>query len=185
MPPKCTRTQPDVMTADGGVADAPGAEGADRTHDARGAPHSTPRRRLATLVALAFVPWTVILIYGEVTLVFPFGFFNTNPPALVDLYTLLSAGGGLPRNPELLPASALLYGGALLSAAAALADREDPRLTAGLLVLAGVAHLGVAYSVVHRLRYTPLPVGALLLFVAAWWFYWPSLRALVLAPIGD
>jgi uncharacterized protein (TIGR04206 family) len=160
------------------------AETARRATDTRqGAPHSTPGRRLVALVALAFVPWTVILIYGEVTLVFPFGFFNTNPPALVDLYTLLAAGGGLPRNPELLPASTLLYAGALVSAAAALVDREDPRLTAGLLVLAGIAHLGVAYAVVHRLRYTPIPFGALLLLVAAWWFYWPSLRALVLAPI--
>lgn len=151
----------------------------------RGEPHGSPGRRLAAIAALGVVPWTVILIYGEVTLVFPFGFFNTNPPALVDLYTLLSSGGGLPRNPELLPASTLLYAGALLSAAAALVDREDPRLTAGLLVFAGLAHLGVTYAVVHRLRYTPLPVGALLLFVAAWWFYWPSVRALVLAPVEE
>lgn len=178
------------MTADGGAGveheptERAGTDHSERT-GRRGTPHSTPGRRLATLAALAFVPWTVILIYGEVTLVFPFGLVNTNPPALVDLYTLLSSGGGLPRNPELLPASVLLYAGALGSAAAALVDREDPRLTAGLLVFAGLAHLGVTYAVAHRLRYTPFPLGALLLIAAAWWFYWPSVRALVLAPVGE
>jgi uncharacterized protein (TIGR04206 family) len=148
-----------------------------------GTPHGTPGRRLGVIAALAFVPWTVISIYGEWTLVFPFGFFNTNPPQLVDLYTMLFvAGGGLPRNPELLPLSVLFFAVAVASAAAGLLGREDPRLTAGMLVLAGIAHLGVAYSVSHRIHYTPVPLGALLLFVVAWWYYWPSLRATLMAP---
>jgi uncharacterized protein (TIGR04206 family) len=150
---------------------------------ATGSPHGTPGRRLGVVLALAFVPWTVISIYGEWTLVFLFGFFNTNPPQLVDIYTMLFvAGGGLPRNPELLPLSVLFFGVALVSAAAGLVDREDPRLTAGMLVLAGIAHLGVAYSVSHRIYYTPVPFGALLTFVVAWWYYWPSLRATLMAP---
>ncbi|MFB6205875.1 MAG: TIGR04206 family protein [Haloglomus sp.] len=152
----------------------------------RGRPHGTPKRRLAVIAALALVPWTVILIGGELTLVFPFGFFNTNPPELVDIYTFLFvAAGQLPRNPELLPLSVLFYLGALVSAAAGMVDREDPRLTAGLLVLAGVAHLGVAYSVSHRIYYTPIPFGALLMLGVAWWYYWPSLRATIMAPVGE
>ncbi|TSD15755.1 TIGR04206 family protein [Haloglomus irregulare] len=163
---------------EGGDGDAPAEP------PATGTPHAGPRRRFGAILSLAFVPWTVISIYSEWTLVFPFGFFNTSPPQLVDLYTMLFvAGGGLPRNPGLLPLSVLFYLLALGSAAVALGDREDPRLTAGLLVLAGVAHLGVAYSVSHRLYYTPVPFGALLMLVVAWWYYWPSLRATVMAPV--
>lgn len=151
-----------------------------------GRPRGTPRRRLAAVAALAVVPWTVIRIHGELTLVFPWGFLNTNPVELIDTYTLLVvAGGGLPRNPELLPLSILFYAVALGSAAAALVDREDPRLTAGLLVLAGVAHLGVAHAFSHRLNYTPIPFGALLMPAVAWWYYWLSLRALLLAPVPE
>lgn len=136
------------------------------------------------MAALAVVPWTVIRIHGELTLVFPWGFLNTNPVELVDTYTLLVvAGGGLPRNPELLPLSILFYLVALASAAAGLLDREDPRFTAGMLVLAGLTHLGVAYAFSHRRPYTPFPFGALLMVVLAWWYYWPSLRAAVLAPV--
>jgi uncharacterized protein (TIGR04206 family) len=152
----------------------------------RGLVHGTARRRLAVIAALAVVPWTVILIYGEATLVFPWGFLNTNPVELIDTYTLLVvAGGGLPRNPQLLPLSILFWAVALASAAAGLVGREDPRFTAGLLVLSGVSHLGVAYAFSHRLAYTPVPFGAVLMFVVAWWYYWPSLRATLLAPVSD
>jgi uncharacterized protein (TIGR04206 family) len=150
----------------------------------QGEPHGSPGRRLAVIAALAVVPWTVILVYGEVTLVFPFGFLNTNPPELIDIYRLLVvAKGGLPRNPELLPLSILFYLVALASAAAGLVGREDPRFTAGILVLAGLSHLGVAYAFSHRLAYTPVPFGAVLMVAVAWWYYWPSLRAAVMAPV--
>ena len=172
------------MPGDERSADAPTGDHVGDRH--RGDPLGTPRRRLLVVAALGLLPWTVILVGGELTLVFPFGFFNTNPPELVDIYTFLFvAGGRLPRNPQLLPLSILFYLGALGSAAAGLVDREDPRLTAGLLVLAGVAHLGVAYSVSHRIRYTPVPFGALGMLAVAWWYYWPSLRATVMAPVRD
>jgi uncharacterized protein (TIGR04206 family) len=146
--------------------------------------HSTARQRLLTLLALAVVPWTVVFIRGEVTLFFPFGVVNTNPLAFADILTLFSRGWGLPRNPDLLPLSYVFYTLALASAVAGLFDREPTRLTAGLLVLAGLTHLGVAYSVVHRLGYTPVPFGAVLLVAAAWWFYWPDLRSVLFAPEG-
>jgi uncharacterized protein (TIGR04206 family) len=168
-----------------GMDDA-SADGPAPSTTHRGEPHGSPRRRLAVIAALAVVPWTVILIYGEVTLVFPFGFFNTNPPELIDIYRLLIvAKGGLPRNPELLPVSIILWAVALASAAAGLVGHEDPRFTAGILVLAGLSHFGVAYAFSHRLAYTPVPFGAVLMLVVAWWYYWPSLRATMMAPMAD
>jgi uncharacterized protein (TIGR04206 family) len=41
----------------------------------------------------------------------------------------------------------------------------------------------VAYSVLHRIAYLPVPFGTLLTLAAAWWFYWPDLRTVLFAPI--
>jgi uncharacterized protein (TIGR04206 family) len=146
--------------------------------------HSTPSRRLLVLLALGVVPWTVVFVGRELTLFFPFGVLNTNPLELTLLAEWFAGGGRLPRNPELLPLSYLFYLGTLLSAFAGIWDREPPRLTAGLLVLAGVTHLGVSYSVLHRIGYLPVPVAALLALALAWWFYWPDLRTVLFAPVG-
>jgi uncharacterized protein (TIGR04206 family) len=146
--------------------------------------HSTPRRRLLVLLALGLVPWTVVFIGSELSLFFPFGVLNTNPLELTTLHEWFAGGGRLPRNPELLPLSYTFYLGALLSALAGVWGREPPRLTAGLLVLAGITHFGVSYSVLHRIAYLPLPVGAPLALAAAWWFYWPDLRTVLFAPTG-
>ena len=146
--------------------------------------HSTPRRRLLVLLALGAVPWTVVFVGRELTLFLPFGVLNTNPLELVFLADWFAGGGRLPRNPELLPLSYLFYLGALLSALTGLWGREPPRLTAGLLVLAGVTHLGVSYSVLHRVAYLPVPVGPVLALLAAWWFYWPDLRTVLFAPVA-
>ena len=152
-------------------------------------PHATPRRRLAAVASLLAVPWTALLIdYSGVTVVnglFPLFVLDYNPtlPAsvrTVPIWRFFRAGGGLPRNPELWPASVLLYLVALVSAAAgALFDREDARLTGGALALAGIAGLGVAVSFTYRLRYTPVPVGSVLACALAWWYYAPAFRRMV------
>jgi len=144
--------------------------------------HSTPPRRLVALLALGVVPWTAVLVGSELTLFFPFGVLNTNPLELTVLTEWFAGGGRLPRNPELLPLSYVFYLGALLGVLAGVRGREPARLTAGLLVLAGLTHLGVSYSVLHRVAYVPVPVGALLALAAAWWFYWPDLRTILFAP---
>ena len=67
------------------------------------------------------------------------------------------------------PASAL---GGLLSV-------EDPRLTGGLLVFAGLSHGYVAYGlyrVYGKSSATVLPVGALTTCAVAWWCYGPLVR---------
>jgi len=147
---------------------------------------STPRLRLLVLVLAAALPWTVVAIAGRgMTTVFAFGLVDLNPAVdpttrVLPLPDLLRYGGGLPRNPELLPASVVLYLAALASAAAGPVGREDTRLTAGLLVLAGVTHLGVAHAFLHRPGYTAVPLGAVVLVALAWWFYWQDLRRTVI-----
>lgn len=146
---------------------------------------STPRLRLAIILVLGIVPWTVILIGETLTLVSPVGFFDVSTGRILPIWTLLSQGGGLPRAGDLFPASFLLFVGAIGSGVGeVLASRVgwrvgDPRVTAGLLTLAALTHLSVSYAVVHRLRYTPLPVGVLVVLGTVWWLYGRSLRVFV------
>ena len=149
-------------------------------------------RRPALLLALLVVPWTLFLIDGgRATAVFPLFVLDYNPaldPAVrfVPVYRFFLSGGGLPRNPGLWPASILLFLVAVVSAASGvLFDREDERLTAGSLLFAGLAHLGVGYAFSHRVTWTPLPVGVVVVFAVGWWFYWPALREALLAPVAD
>ena len=141
---------------------------------------SSPGRRLAAVVLLGLLPWTVIVFEGEASLVFGFGLVNTNPPNLVNLYDYLFVyTGSLPGRLQAWPAGTVLYTGALTSAAGGLRSFEDPRLTGGLLVFAGLSHAHVAYGLYRVYGMSPatvLPVGALTTWAVAWWFYWPLAR---------
>ncbi|WP_435197243.1 TIGR04206 family protein [Natronomonas sp. EA1] len=153
--------------------------------------HGSPRRRLLAILLLGLLPWTVLFIGRDVvSFVFLPGLLDYNPavtPPLrgVPVWELFAAGGGLPRNPEAWPASALLYLLSLASACAGVLGREDPRLTGGALALAGVAHLLVSGAFLHRLAYTPVPIGPVCALALAWWYYWSDVRALVLAPLPE
>jgi len=146
---------------------------------------STAAVRLLVLLLAGILPWTVVVIAGRgATAMFPFGLLDLNPAVdptarFLPLPDLLRYDGGLPRTPELLPASVVFYLGALASATAGLLGREDPRLTAGLVVLAGLAHLGVSYAFLHRPGYTAVPFGAVVLIALAWWVYRSDLRRAV------
>ncbi|MES3518471.1 MAG: TIGR04206 family protein [Natronomonas sp.] len=138
--------------------------------------HPTPGRRLLAVAFVGIVPWTVLLLGREATFVYWFGLLNTNPLELTNLYQYLFVfTDGLPRRLEVWPVSVALYAGALGSAAAGLRDFEDPRLTAGLLVFAGVAQLQLAYGLLG-LGSVAVPVGTVLMWTVAWWYYWPLIR---------
>lgn len=152
---------------------------------------ASPRRRLTALLLLIAVPWTVVLVDGAVSLIFLPALVDyipgaTQPIQFVAVWDLFAARGGLPRNPELWPASVVLYLLGLASAASGvLFDREDLRFTAGAVTFAALAHLGVAAAFRHRLAYTAFPVGPFVALSVVWWYYWPAVRAAIFAPEGD
>jgi uncharacterized protein (TIGR04206 family) len=62
---------------------------------------------------------------------------------------------------------------ALGSAIAGVVWREDPRITMGALVGAGLFQLGPFFGFNRRLGYVAVPVGTVVLLTVAWWYYWP------------
>lgn len=142
---------------------------------------SAPRRFLV-LVALAFLPWTV-LVGSDVTLVFQFGLVNADPLHLTNLYDyLFRFTGGFAALPTFLrtwPVSVVLYLATLVSAFAGILGREDPRVTGGLLALAGLSHAGLAVGLSRGIGRLAVPIGPVLALAVAWWLYWPAVRRTV------
>ena len=135
---------------------------------------ASPRRRLAAVLFAGLVPWTVLVIGGELTLVFPAGLVNTNPPnyvSIVDFFFRYTAG--LPSFIESWGTGVLLYLLALSSAISGLLWREDPRITMLSLVGAALLQVGTFLGFSRRLGYVALPVGTVVLLAVAWWYYWP------------
>ena len=131
-------------------------------------------RRLA-LIALLAVPWTVLVAPGGTTFVYPWGLVNpttfhvTTLPDYLFVYTT-----GLPERLLAWPVSVVLY---LAALASAFAGRfEDRRVTGGLLAIAGLSQAIFALGFPRRSG-TVIPLGAVLLWTAAWWFHWPDLRS--------
>ena len=138
---------------------------------------------LAAVCGLAVVPWVVIRNGGsDLTLVMAWGLVNTNPWHALGLPGYLGATQGyetLPWSFQVWPISFGFYCGAVLSAAGGVAfDREDPRLTAGLLVLSAVGSVIVWQGLAGRGVSGSVPAGAVATAVVVWWFYWPALRRL-------
>jgi uncharacterized protein (TIGR04206 family) len=142
--------------------------------------YGTPRRRLLAVALVGALPWTILPLGGEYTLVFAFGLFNTDPPQLVTIYAYLfrfTAGpASLPEYLLAWPTSLLLYCGALASALGGMFGYEDRRVTAGLLVFAGLAGISVALGLSRSTGRLAIPLGTGALWVVAWWFYWPAIR---------
>ena len=139
---------------------------------------SRDSRRLAVYLALGLVPWSVVNARGLVTLVFPFGLLNYAPLELTDIVSFATVNTqGLPLFLEAWPVGVGLYVLGLASVVSGLAfDREDPRVTAGLFVFAGLTQVTLVLGFSRRLGTTAFPAGALLLFVAVWWLDWPAVR---------
>ncbi|WP_129115015.1 TIGR04206 family protein [Halegenticoccus tardaugens] len=140
---------------------------------------SGPAAVLAIL-SLSLLPWTV-LGGGDVTFVMPWGLVNPRPLhvfTIVEYFADPRMGyATLPRSLQAWPLALLMYLLALASASVGLATgREDRRVTAGLLVIAGVASLSMTAGFLRRGAPVAVPLGTGALWIAAWWFYWPALR---------
>ena len=139
---------------------------------------ATPRQRLLAVVALAAVPWSVLTYPGGVAFLFPWGLLNLDPPGVTPLYDyLFRYTAGLPDYILAWPVSVGCYLLALASVAVGVAaGREDVRVTAGLLVLAGLAHLSVASGFAVQPGRTGYPAGTVALWAVAAW-HWPAVHA--------
>ena len=132
------------------------------------------RRRLVVVALLGLCPWTVLVIGGELTIIFPAGLVNTSPLQFVSIYDFfVRFTAGLPSFITAWRTGVLLYLAALASATAGVVWREDPRITALSLVGAALSQVGVLVGFNRRLGYVALPVGTVGILVAVWWYYWP------------
>jgi uncharacterized protein (TIGR04206 family) len=137
------------------------------------------RRRLALVALVGLLPWTLVGVGGAWTVVHPLGLFNLTPPRnFVFVYSyLFERTTGVPPFFELWPVGIVVYAAALGSAALGLLDREDQRLTAGLLVLVGLTQFSVTWEFLTlptRQGYVAVPVATLTTFALVWWVYWPA-----------
>ncbi|PSP33137.1 TIGR04206 family protein [Halobacteriales archaeon QH_10_67_22] len=128
------------------------------------------RRRVLLVVAAGLVPWVVVPYETGASLVFSFGLVT--PPSLaLESVVRYVAVDTVALPPRLLawPVASLLYALAVASTALALVGREDRRVTAGLFGLAGldVLYFALTFSTL-RLRVLALPLGVVVLFLAAW-----------------
>jgi uncharacterized protein (TIGR04206 family) len=135
----------------------------------------TRRNRWLALTGLFALPWTVMTYGTELNAIFLWASVATAPPQVLPLPEYL-ARVGVPVQqlpPRLLgwPLSAALFGlAALVEALSAAVDRDLRGPTAGLVALAGLAHLRVAQGMA-RTADLAVPVGPLAAFAVAWWLY--------------
>jgi len=141
---------------------------------------ATARRRLLVVLGLAIVPWTVVFVAGTPTLFFPFGFVTPETAtftAIWDYYLRFTAGpAGLPQYLVAFGIGAVLYATAAVSVLSSFVWREDARITAAVLVLAGASNLVFALGFLRRPGYSAVPVGTLLLWTVVWWYYGDAFR---------
>lgn len=128
-------------------------------------------RRLLALVLPGLLPWAVVTWPGGYYLVFAAGWTVGGLSGFRALPSILASGGvGAPAATPWLVA-ALLYALALASAARSLVGREDRRLTAGLLSLAGASVLLFAVRASGQRGILVVPVGVVALWVVALYAY--------------
>ena len=142
------------------------------------------RSALLALCALAAVPWVVQPnALGDLTAVMSWGLLNTDPWHVLSLPAYLGETQGwstLPRSLQVWPLGFAFYAGAVVSAASGVvADREDVRVTAGLLALSGIDSLVVWWGLLGRGTRGAIPVGVVSIVAVFWWFYWPMFHTVV------
>lgn len=131
------------------------------------------RSSLLPVLVLLAVPWSIQLFAGGPTFVFAWGLINLDPVGVTFLWDFLFRYTvGLPDYILAWPLSVGCYLLALASAVSGrLFDREDPRVTAGLLAAAGVAQLTLARGFAFQPGRTAWPLGTLACWLVAWWVY--------------
>ena len=132
------------------------------------------RRRLAVLLAPLALPWNAAVVDGGlITLVFPWGLVTPRPPSVTTLSDYLFVyTSGLPGYLRAWPASVGLYALAVCFAVTGAATGlDDRRITAGLLALAGAAHVTLALGFAAQPGRYAVPTGTLVLGAVAWWYY--------------
>jgi uncharacterized protein (TIGR04206 family) len=139
--------------------------------------------RFALLLVPLFVPWSVLT--GDATrptFLFAWGLVNPDPLAVTTLYDFLFRyTAGLPDYILAWPLSVACYVSAVASAlvgryAGTRAERagrdgRGGRVTAGLLALAGIAQLSLAYGFSVQPGRTAWPVGTAVLWAVAGYVY--------------
>ena len=127
--------------------------------------------RVVLAVALAgLVPWSVQTFPGGLPFLrFAWGGASLDPVVVQLLPTYLRLSGSPLVWRWALASACWLC--ALCSAALGRVGREDPRVTAGLLVVAGAVNAGVAVSFGVQPSRTAYPVGSLALWTVAAWRY--------------
>ena len=111
----------------------------------------------------------------------PFGLLNFDPLQLATIYDYyFQYTVTLPRFLQAWGVSVLVYALAVASALLGFVWREDARVTAALLLLAGISHLWVSLGFLRRPGYVSVPVGSLLCFLVVWRYYRDDLAELVL-----
>jgi uncharacterized protein (TIGR04206 family) len=125
------------------------------------------------VLVLLVVPLSVQVYPDSTSAVFLWGLANLDPPSVTPLTAFLFRyTAGLPGYITAWPLAVALWVMALLSTlVGAVTGREDPRITAGLLVLAGATAVPVSTGFAVQPGRVAYPVGTLALWgVAAW--YW-------------
>jgi uncharacterized protein (TIGR04206 family) len=132
-------------------------------------------RSLSALLALLAVPWSIQTFAGARPpgFVFTWGLVNFDPLSVTFIWDFLFRYTmGLPDYILAWPLSVGCYLAAVASALAGhLFDREDPRVTAGLLAAAGVAQLTLARGFSVQPGRTAWPLGTAACWLIAWWVY--------------
>jgi uncharacterized protein (TIGR04206 family) len=126
---------------------------------------------LAVLAMLA-VPLSLQVYPGDVTAVFPWGLLGVESLSVTTLPDFLFRyTAGLPAHIRAWPLAVAVWLLALLSACLGLLGREDPRITAGLLALAGVVAVRISLGFAVQPGRTAYPLGSVALWVLAWWVW--------------
>ena len=124
-------------------------------------------RRVLVLLLPGLLPWGVVTWSTGFYLVFAAGWTVRGLSGFRTLPSILAAGGAGATAAAPWLVGVLLYGGALAAAALAAVDREDRRVTAGLLFLAGTSVLLFALRSSAQRGILVVPVGTATLWAAA------------------